>query len=164
VNTSALRSAGDRISVGNPRMNCVAGDFSPTPVGRSRQPRTNQRKCGNQPAHQSLLNRRLKVLSPALRNCFILLHPGSPQGRKNRVELIDNEHQNTCAPIGSRTGSMKVMTTSSRRSAWAGITSSRCPTPSNQSACANGPTWVAANDRWYNDPEFTGHFLSQCPA
>ncbi len=29
------------------------------PAGRSRQPRTNTRTCGPQPAHQSLLNRRL---------------------------------------------------------------------------------------------------------
>src|SRR4051812_7587694 len=36
---------------------------------------------GNQPAHQSLLNRRLKVLSPAQRNCFILLRPSFFAGK-----------------------------------------------------------------------------------
>jgi hypothetical protein len=70
--------------VGNPRMNCVADELSSTPAGRSRQPRTNKRKCGNQPAHQSLLNRRLKVLSPAPRNGFVLtVHPSC--GREERL-------------------------------------------------------------------------------
>src|SRR3954451_22174491 len=48
-------------------MNCVADERSSTPAGRSRQPRTNTRKCGSQPAHQSLLNRRLdgSAASPA---------------------------------------------------------------------------------------------------
>ncbi len=53
--------------MGNPRPNCVADDVSLTPASRSRQPRTNTRKCGDQPAHQSLLNRRLdgSVSGPA---------------------------------------------------------------------------------------------------
>jgi hypothetical protein len=40
--------------------------------GQIEAARTNKRKCGNQPAHQSLLNRRLKILSPAPRNSFVL--------------------------------------------------------------------------------------------
>jgi hypothetical protein len=61
--------------VGNPRDNCVADEPSSTPAGRSRQPRTNTRKCGSQPAHQSLLNRRLdgSVASPAQS-----LYPAAP--------------------------------------------------------------------------------------
>jgi hypothetical protein len=39
-----------------------------------------QRKCGHQPAHQSLLNRRLKALSPAPRNCINLPYPGNSAG------------------------------------------------------------------------------------
>ena len=48
---------------------------SSTPAGRSRQPRTNTRKCGDQPAHQSSLTVVLTALSPAPRNRCILASP-----------------------------------------------------------------------------------------
>jgi hypothetical protein len=45
----------------------VAG-LAPTPVVRSGQPRTHTRKCGSQPAHQSLITDVLQVPSPPLRD------------------------------------------------------------------------------------------------
>jgi hypothetical protein len=46
-----------------------------------------QRKCGIQPAHQSLLNRRLKALSPAPRNRFnCLALDASAQGTGRRAQ------------------------------------------------------------------------------
>jgi hypothetical protein len=91
-----FRRAGGRTSVGNPQANCVADEPSSTPAGRSRQPRTNTRKCGDQPAHQSLLNRRLDgpVSSPAQPLC--LASPRSSAGDCTAAPgIIDNEHQSS---------------------------------------------------------------------
>jgi hypothetical protein len=52
---------------GNPR-DKLCGRQPSTPEGRPRQPRTNTRECGSQPAHQSLLTVVSAALSPALRN------------------------------------------------------------------------------------------------
>jgi hypothetical protein len=75
-----LRSAGGRASVGNSRENCVADDVSSTPADRSRQPRTNTRKCGDQPAHQSLLNRRLDGSAAGPAQSLHLAAPSSCPG------------------------------------------------------------------------------------
>jgi hypothetical protein len=52
--------------VGNPR---ACYELVPGPMldSRARQPQTEPRSCGTQPAHESLFNRRLRVLSPAVR-------------------------------------------------------------------------------------------------
>ena len=52
---------------GNPR-DKLCGRQPSTPEGRPRQPRTNIRECGSQPAYQSLLTVVSAVLPPALRN------------------------------------------------------------------------------------------------
>ena len=71
----ALR-AGPSYQLGGEPSNELCGRCpSSTPAGRSRQPRTNTRKCGDQPAHQSLLTVVLTVLSPALRSRCILPNP-----------------------------------------------------------------------------------------
>src|ERR671913_500536 len=44
------------------------------PAGRSRQPRANTRECGHQPAHQSLLNRRLSGSASYAAQCSTSLH------------------------------------------------------------------------------------------
>jgi hypothetical protein len=88
------RSSTGRASVGNPRINCVADEPSSTPADRSRQSRANTRKCGHQPAHQSLLNRRLAALPPALRHRSIVDCPDRCRERIVAFEDFDNEHQN----------------------------------------------------------------------
>jgi hypothetical protein len=49
----ALRMVGGRAPVGEPSWEHLWPTLS-TPVVRPRQPQTNKRKCGNQPADQSL--------------------------------------------------------------------------------------------------------------
>ena len=49
----SMYEVGDRAPVGNPRVRFVA-DLKSMPDERQRQPQTNLRKCGNQPAHKSM--------------------------------------------------------------------------------------------------------------
>ena len=56
-----------------------------TPAGRSRQPRTNTRKCGNQSADQSLLNRRLD--GPVSGYAQARRRPAA--GKKYRAHLVE---------------------------------------------------------------------------
>jgi len=92
---SRLRSAEDGASVGNPRMNCVADDFIDARWQIEADP-DQHRKCGNQSAHQSLLNRRLDgsvsgfcaIASSSLAHfCDGTAHA--------RPKSIDNEHQSS---------------------------------------------------------------------
>jgi hypothetical protein len=53
--------------LGNPRRE-TCGRLLSMPVVRARQPRTNTRKCGNQPAHQSLQTVVSAALPPAVRS------------------------------------------------------------------------------------------------
>ncbi len=62
-----LRIAGGRAPAGEPSGRTVWPTRS-TPAGRPRQPRTNTRECGSQPAHQSLLTVVSAAPPPALRN------------------------------------------------------------------------------------------------
>ena len=112
---------------------------SSTPAGRSRQPRTNTRKCGNQPAHQSLLTVVLTVLSPALRNRCILPNPFVQRDRTPASNIVDNEHQSSCAITGSRTGCSPPTPTLSTIAARPGTSSSSGPGRSCPSAYATGP-------------------------
>lgn len=75
-----LRIAGGRAPVGNPRGQ-LCGRYQSTPAGRSRQPRTNTRKCGIQSAHQSLPTVVSAALPPALRNS----HPHRPPALPVRI-------------------------------------------------------------------------------
>ena len=63
----------------------------PTLASRSRQPRTKPRSCGIQPAHESLFNRRLRILSPAVRTSQ--LTPSAPADTDNRVRTLESEHE-----------------------------------------------------------------------
>ena len=58
----------------------LCGRHRSMPADRPRQPRTNKRKCGIQPAHQSLLTVVSAALPPALRNSYRLRHPAPSCG------------------------------------------------------------------------------------
>jgi len=65
-----------------------------TPEPRLRQPQTNTRKCGIQPAYKSLLNRRLEVLSPILRSSYALFYSTLRSGKEELwTYAIDDEHK-----------------------------------------------------------------------
>ena len=67
-----------------------------TPAPRSRKPRTNTRKCGIQPAHQSLQTVVSASLPPALRNSHISSSLRNYRGdRVVTYNGVDNEHQST---------------------------------------------------------------------
>ena len=54
--------------------------------------KTKPRSCGNQPAHESLLNRRLSVLSPAVdavQNHSVWAQPE----RRRLLKALDGEHE-----------------------------------------------------------------------
>jgi hypothetical protein len=53
-------------------------------------PETKPRSCGTQPAHESLFNRRLRVLSPAVRTTIGAVRSG---GVKNCALLLESEHE-----------------------------------------------------------------------
>ena len=136
---SRLRGAGDRTSVGSPRMNCVA-DLASTPAGRWRKPRTNN---GN-----AVSNPRIRVCSTVvLRFClqphaivFLLPCLAYPQGMMTCVRTVDNEHQNSCGTTGCRTGSLNPTTTSSTIAALPGTGLSISHGKSCPSVCEIGHT------------------------
>src|SRR3954452_22011785 len=110
------------------------------PAGRSRQPRTNTRKCGDQPAHQSLLNRRLdgSASSPAH-----ALQSAPTRSRQRDGEpasnIVDNEHQSFCATPGCRAACPRAIGTSSTTAATPGTASSTSLGSSCPSASGTGP-------------------------
>src|SRR3954471_21384049 len=110
------------------------------PAGRSRQPRTNTRNCGDPPAHQSLLNRRLdgSASSPAH-----ALQSASTRSRqrdgKPASTVVDNEHQSFCARTGCRAACSPPTATSSITAATRGTASSTSPGSSCPSASGTGP-------------------------
>src|SRR4051794_36213868 len=53
-------------------------------------PETEPRSCGTQPAHESLFNRRLRVLSPAVRTTIGAVRSG---GVKNCALPLESEHE-----------------------------------------------------------------------
>ena len=63
----------------------------PTLASRPRQPQTKPRSCGIQPAHESLFNRRLRILSPAVRTPE--LTPSAPADTNNRARTLESEHE-----------------------------------------------------------------------
>src|SRR6516162_3084451 len=60
-------------------------------VLRARQPETKPRSCGNQSAHESMFNRRLRVLSPAVRSSEPAL-PATAE-TNNCVRTLEREHE-----------------------------------------------------------------------
>src|SRR5438132_5084004 len=54
-------------------------------------PETKPRSCGNQSAHESLFNRRLRVLSPAVRTSE--LAPSAAAETNNCVWTLESEHE-----------------------------------------------------------------------
>src|SRR5215813_12131443 len=54
-------------------------------------PETKPRSCGNQPAHESLFNRRLRVLSPAVRTSKPT--SSAAAGTNHRVRTLESEHE-----------------------------------------------------------------------
>jgi hypothetical protein len=75
--------------VGNPRA-CYEPVSGPTLDPRAGQPRAEPRSCGTQPAHESLFNRRLRVLSPAVRTTIGAVRSG---GAKNCALPLESEHE-----------------------------------------------------------------------
>ena len=65
--------------------------LKPTLASRSRQPRTEPRSCGTQPAHESLFNRRLQILSPAVRT--LQLTPTALADTDSRARNLESEHE-----------------------------------------------------------------------
>ena len=63
----------------------------PTLASRPRQPQTKPRSCGIQPAHESLFNRRLRILSPAVRTPE--LTPSARADTNNRARTLESEHE-----------------------------------------------------------------------
>src|SRR3954468_7019484 len=115
--------------------------ISSTPAGRSRQPRTNTRNCGDQPAHQSLLNRRLDGSASTPAHAL----QSAPTRSRQRdgtpaSNIVDNEHQSTCARTGSPTGSSPPTATSSITAARRGTSSRISPGSSCPSDCETGLT------------------------
>src|SRR5215208_8357388 len=100
---------------------------------------TSKLSHGNQPAHQSLLTVVLTVLSPALRNRCILPNPFVQRDRTPASNILDNEHQNSCAITGSRTGCSPPTPTLSTIAARPGTSSSNGPGQSCPSDSATGP-------------------------
>ena len=86
-----MRTAGDRAAVGNPSCPVV----SRSPDRRSSlergSPETKPRSCGSQSAHESLFNRRLRVLSPAVRTS----KPTSSAAPEtnNCARTLESEHE-----------------------------------------------------------------------
>ena len=72
IDTPCCASLGAGPRQGNPR-DKLCGRQPSTPEGRPRQPRTNTRECGSQPAYQSLLTVVSAALPPALRNSHTAL-------------------------------------------------------------------------------------------
>ena len=60
-------------------------------------PETEPRSCGTQPAHESLFNRRLRVLSPAVRTTIGAVRSG---GVKNCAPPLESEHESRLLKFG----------------------------------------------------------------
>src|SRR6185437_12166364 len=60
-------------------------------------PETEPRSCGTQPAHESLFNRRLRVLSPAVRTTIGAVSSG---GVKNCALPLESEHERQAVEVG----------------------------------------------------------------
>jgi hypothetical protein len=78
-----------------PRWGTLVPVMSRSPDRRSSlergSPETEPRSCGTQPAHESLFNRRLRVLSPAVRTTIGAVRSG---GVKNCALPLESEHEN----------------------------------------------------------------------
>ena len=85
-----VRTAGDRTTVGT-LLPCYEPVPGPMLVLRARQPETKPRSCGNQSAHESMFNRRLRVLSPAVRSSEPAL-PATAE-TNNCVRTLEREHE-----------------------------------------------------------------------
>ena len=68
---------------------------------RTRQPETKPRSCGSQPAHESLFNRRLWSLPPAVCACLFNRVPVLPETRVC-VPPLDCEHESRLLKKGAR--------------------------------------------------------------
>ena len=88
-----LRIAGGRTPAGESSKYLCGRQLS-TPAGRPRQPRTNTRECGSQPAYQSLITVVSAVLSPALRSSHTAFTFADLRGGGAVVsKSLDDEHQ-----------------------------------------------------------------------
>jgi hypothetical protein len=65
-------------------------------------PETKPRSCGNQSAHESLFNRRLRVLSPAVRTSAPA--PSAAAETNNCVRTLESEHENRLLKIDRSMG------------------------------------------------------------
>src|SRR3954447_17852658 len=114
--------------------------ISSTPAGRSRQPRTNTRNCGDQPAHQSLLNRRLDGSASGPAHA---LHSAPTRSRQRdgapAPNIVDNEHQSFCVTTGCPAACSPPTGTSSITAATPGTGSSTNLGSSCPSASGTGP-------------------------
>ena len=93
-----MRTAGDRAAGWGTLLPC----YEPVPPDRRSflergSPETKPRSCGNQSAHESLFNRRLRVLSPAVRTS----KPTSSAAAEtnNCVRTLESEHESRRSKI-----------------------------------------------------------------
>ena len=86
-----------------PRWGTLVPVMSRSPDRRSTlergSPETEPRSCGTQPAHESLFNRRLRVLSPAVRTTIGAVRSG---GVKNCALPLESEHESRLLKLASR--------------------------------------------------------------
>ena len=114
-----MRRAGDRASVGTPRMNCVADDLHRRPLAGSGSPGQTHGNAVTNPRIRVCSTVVLTALSLTMRNCFIPPCPSYDGTAHVRSMSFDNEHQSSCATIGFRTESSNHTTT--RRSLLRGL-------------------------------------------
>src|SRR5215208_1998524 len=98
---------------GNPRTICVADDRYRRPLADRGSPgRTHGNAVAN-PRIRVCSTVVLTALSPAPRNRSILPDPFVQRDRTPASNILDNEHQSSCATTGSPTGSPPPTPTSS---------------------------------------------------
>src|SRR4051794_41959352 len=110
--------------------------------------RTNTRKCGDQPAHQSLLNRRLDGSASGPAHALHSASARSSQrGCAPASNIVDNEYQSFCATTGCRAACSPPTGTSSITAATRGTASSTSLGSSCPSASGTGPMHPMHDDQ-----------------
>ena len=135
-------------------MNCVADDLHRRPLADRGSPGRTHGNAVTNPRIRVCSTVVLTALSPALRNGFILPCPVLRRDRTRSLNVLDNEHQSSCAQIGSRTTCSNPTTISSITAATPGTPSSISPGRSCPSPVANGQPSVSHCEDWYKGRDF----------
>ena len=134
-------------------MNCVADDLHRRPLADRGSPGRTHGNAVTNPRIRVCSTVVLTALSPALRNGFIPPCPVLRWDRSRSLNVVDNEHQSSCAPTGSRTASSNPTRTSSITAATPGTPSSISPGRSCPSHAATGLPSVSHREDWYKPTE-----------